>query len=223
MSKLWRLFTKIFRAITFSRKSAAAIGDPQDGQLLAFDCIQKERVREELNLSHEQSDQVGTHIREIRQKHRAEFSGLQTLPEHERRSARRKLRTLIAGEAMQAIYKAGILSDQQRTRFRQILWQQRGARAFTDPAVGEALQLEPPQKEAIATILKETWKKVGALSRIVQGSEDNRSDTEELRGEAMEQSLKLLTEKQRRLWDELKGAPFAVNLGPPTSSADDVE
>lgn len=84
MSKLWRFVVKIFRTVTFSRKSAQLAGEPES-QLQAFDFIQKEPIREELGLSHDQIGLIGMHTREIRQKHRADLSRLQTLPEDKRR------------------------------------------------------------------------------------------------------------------------------------------
>ena len=198
-------------------------GEPES-QLQAFDFIRKEPIREELGLSHDQIGLIGMHTREIRQKHRADLSRLQTLPEDKRRGERRQIRTVIAAEVMQAIYKAGILTDEQRTRFQQILWHRKGARAFLDPALGEALKLRLPQKEAIRTILEETAKKVTALSHGGGQAAENRPETEGLRVAAMLKALEVLSEEQRAMWENLKGLPFRLNQGAEASSpADEAE
>jgi hypothetical protein len=119
---------------------------------------------------------------------------------------------------MRVVSDTRILTEQQSTRFRQILWQQRGARAFLDPVLVEALQLRPPQREAILTILQETRKKVGAVTRGDPRSEENQVDIEGFREEALGKSLQVLSDEQKQRWEELRGALFAFGPGPTTSS-----
>ena len=135
----------------------------------------------------------------------------------------------VAEDAVGAITKAGILTEQQRQRLRQIVWQNRGADVFTDPNVVETLAFSEGQRHAMLNIIEDAGKK---RQELMKGEENEDAEpdgelkprssppTEEelrklklFRKETLEKALAVLTEEQKKKWEELKGPSFEVNLG----------
>jgi hypothetical protein len=106
------------------------------------------------------------------------------------------------------------LRPEQAVRLQQIAWQQRGPFAFTDPEVGEALQLTVEQLETVHAIVEEA-KKARAMPPRGWGHGSDvgrRAD-----GESSGNSSRLwtvLTSDQLAKWKEMTGEPFQGELRP---------
>jgi hypothetical protein len=112
------------------------------------------------------------------------------------------------------------LQPNQEKRLKQIVLQQKGPDAFTDPEVATALALTDDQRREIARIDKDTVNELirslneptgdqGALQKQAEELEKKMN----LMGKAAnEKKLKLLTDKQIAKWKELQGEPFKGEL-----------
>jgi hypothetical protein len=196
----------------------------KEGGLLAFRLLQDDGVRKELGLSVEQLGMISKFTREARQRHRKDFGRLRRLEPQQRREEGQRLLMAVAEAALKGIHEARILNDSQKRRLQQISWQNRGLRAFADPALADALGLSEGQREMVLTLLSEAGKR---LREVLQPGEDGMSEegagegakekVAAVRREMMEKMLSTLSDEQRRRWDEVKGAPFEINpqdLGP---------
>lgn len=103
------------------------------------------------------------------------------------------------------------LESEQSERLQQIAWQQQGPQAFGDPAVREALQLAPEQKERLHEVLEE-----GRKNRMLIAMRHGRSRSDLARKQAEERDralklvLDLLTPPQAARWQEMIGEPFPI-------------
>jgi eukaryotic-like serine/threonine-protein kinase len=113
-----------------------------------------------------------------------------------------------------------LLTPAQAQRLQQIALQLAGTRAFSNPAVVEALGLTPHQRERIR-LLQERTRPPGPVFGVRPNS--GRSDpADEARRQTMrkqlaqtqQQILCVLSKEQRAKWNELIGKPFAGAAGP---------
>ena len=102
---------------------------------------------------------------------------------------------------------AEFLNEDQARRLQQISLQQRGARAFDDPEVAEALMLTDEQKGRIATIQEDARTQMRSL---FQGGNRDQAvgQFEALRRATTQKVTDLLTAEQKTKWKELLGEPF---------------
>ncbi len=161
-------------------------------------------VQDELKVTDEQAKKIGElvdHQREV-------FSGLRELEPEERR---KKLDEQMTANKT-AI--AGILNEVQFKRLNQISLQQRGARAFADAEVADALQLTPEQKEKVRAIQQEAQSQAQEAMQAGDRSAA-RTKVQEIRKTADEKSAALLTPEQQGKWKTLTGEPFKGEIAPP--------
>lgn len=110
-----------------------------------------------------------------------------------------------------------ILTRSQRHRLRQIALQGRGPGGFRDPDVVNRLKLTPEQRERIRGIDADTFFGPPPEPR----KENGWSGHERKMRAATERCVALLTEEQKRRWQEISGEPFQGALhfmprfGPP--------
>ena len=111
-----------------------------------------------------------------------------------------------------------VLRREQAKRLRQIVWQKRGAFAFNDPEIADALRLTTDQKERLHAIVEET----GRLMWHPPGNPgDHRLEgwrrPEEYWKGVNDRLMGVLSEEQRAKWTELMGEPFQgeIRFGPP--------
>jgi hypothetical protein len=107
-----------------------------------------------------------------------------------------------------------ILTGPQTQRLKQIGLQQRGAGAFLEVSVADALQLTPKQKDAIRKVMEESGppRKPG---RFDEPPMFPRRRTEGHFRELTARAAELLTETQRKRWSAMIGEPAAVPFRPP--------
>jgi Spy/CpxP family protein refolding chaperone len=159
-------------------------------------------VQEELKLT---ADQVKK-VEEANRQTREAFEQLKGLEPGER--AKKFPELLKESEKL----AAGIVSADQATRLRQIIWQQEGCRAFHDPAVVAALQLSAEQKKSIKAVQRETMAEIKKLFTADErpSREAAQHTIVALRKKADARVAELLTAEQKTKWKELTGAPFSV-------------
>jgi len=159
----------------------------------------QESVQKELKLTDEQVKKAD----ELRQKTREKFQEIFGGDEAERPKKMQELNE----ENRKAI--AELLSPEQNTRLKQIIYQQRGGTALTDPEVAKALGLSDEQQEKIKTINQETGAAMRELFTPGQAPDDDtRKKMDELRKSSGEKLLALLSPEQKTKWTALQGEPF---------------
>lgn len=122
-----------------------------------------------------------------------------------------KEREKMFGDAVQENQRAlaAILTPPQTERLRQIEYQHRGARAFSDPEVSRQLQLTDEQLEKV-------WEAREALWQYFHNNSTESADTkptpEVFMGRMLEQMVALLSEDQRGKWQQMIGLPVQGGL-----------
>jgi len=170
-------------------------------------------VQKELKLDDAQTTKAKETAEKIGAEAREKFTGLQDLPQEERREKM----TAITHEINEATLKAvgEYLKPEQITRLKQISYQQRGASAFTDAEVAKKLNITDAQKSDIQTIVQESF---GKMNTIRQENQDDREAMmkamTELRKETLTKAQAKLNDEQQKTWKELLGAPFEVKYEP---------
>jgi serine/threonine protein kinase len=116
-----------------------------------------------------------------------------------------------------------LLQPEQTRRFEQISLQLRGTRALGDPDVAAALHLTDEQKGRIKAIQEEARQarhrhfpppgQGGEEARLAW--EKARKAMEEVRKGTGEKLRSVLTEEQKKKWQELCGSPFGGEIRPP--------
>ncbi|MBI3838483.1 MAG: hypothetical protein HY288_11190 [Planctomycetia bacterium] len=174
----------------------------------SLNLLAQQSVQDELKLTEDQRKQVTEKV----EKQRAAAGDLQGLSREERQKKVQE-RTKANEAAV-----AAILNDEQVKRFKQISLQQRGARAFSDPEVAQALGLSGEQKDRIKGIEESVQSETRGL---VQGNagggdrQDLRKKIASLSKSAEEKLNALLTPEQQAKWKELNGEPFNGEIRPP--------
>jgi Spy/CpxP family protein refolding chaperone len=168
----------------------------------------QESVQKELKLTDEQK----TKVDELRQKSREKMQEIFADDEGERPKKMQELNQ----ENRKAL--EGVLNPEQGKRLLEIVYQQRGAMAFSDPEVARALSLNEEQQGKVKTINQETQAAMRELFTPGQApDEDTRNKMNDLRKKSGEKLLALLTAEQKTKWTELQGEPFKgeIRFGPP--------
>jgi hypothetical protein len=155
-------------------------------------------VSSDLNLAHEQEtklvhlfDQLRKDVRSIFRKSHGRLT----------EETRTRLAELAAGQNSQVV---SILTVDQRKRYRQLTLQQIGLRALPQKDSADEMNLTDEQRARIQTII------AGERSRFsFGGSRDARwAEMEAMRDRLDEKILQVLTDDQKRQWQEMLGAPY---------------
>lgn len=166
-------------------------------------------VHEELKATEDQVSKLQAFAEDFRAKQREAFRGFQDMPQEERQAKVREMQESL-GKGV-----AEILKPEQVKRFRQIELQMASAQALNMPRVANALKLTDEQKEKVRDIVQEGGEQMRA---IFQGAQDDREGAmkkmAELRKSTHEKAVKLLTDEQKKSYDELLGKPFEVKFEP---------
>jgi hypothetical protein len=225
MSSLFNYLSSFFKG------GAAKSGEEivREGGMLAVRLLQNDEVRAELKLTAEQSSQILALVRATRQKHRPRQGARREVDEGEggnaQRQERMKRMATVTAEILEGLEKSHVLTPEQQGRLRQITWQNRGAAAFADPALQEALALSENQKEAIRGVIEEVRRKAarqgggggrggGGRGGGGEGGGGNRDMGKLLasRRDAQARAVALLNPEQQQRWQELRGQPFEVHF-----------
>jgi len=205
---------------------ALAQRQPRQGQgaLLA-----NKSVQEELKLSEDQVKKVGEIDKSIGEKRSAELG---KLTDEERRGE--KGRELFRKFAEEMNTEAGkVLKPEQQTRYKQIQFQQSVRRALSGgqgrrggtprtqqafyeiKSVADAMKFSDSQKEKLKALNEENTKKVAAARQDAgRDFQKSREATGKIVNETLEEVQKILTDEQKKKWEELAGKPFTVRAQP---------
>lgn len=195
-------------------------GGGNELSLLRIPAIQKE-----LGLSgddKDRADQLAEDLqaeqRETMQKLGIDFGALRDMPQDEREKKMKEMSDAQAKVA--AKYQAKVdemLKPEQSKRLKQIALQTQGAQALGAENVAKDLGLSDDQKKDIAKIQEDAMASMrrgfGRGQEQGQGQEDLQARMEEMRKAGEERDAKLLavlTDDQRKKFDELKGEAFDV-------------
>ncbi len=148
--------------------------------------VQQDAVQKELKLTPDQRKAIHELPQVIKKKFEADFEAMYKLQGEERRAKSAEIREKHTAEFPKALDE--VLTQTQRTRFKQLQLQHRGGDAFTQKEVIAALQLSEEQQSQIKEITRQRVK-------------TNRK-------ELLNQIDKVLDDTQRKRWAELVGAPF---------------
>jgi hypothetical protein len=177
----------------------------------AEDLLQHPDVQKELKLSSQQVQNINQIRRAVHEKHREEMDKLRDLDAEERLRKQALLAKTVSQETMSALSR--VLRPEQSRRLEQIHVQHQGLRAFSDPKVDKALRLTDNQKQSIRKIGEEAAQEARLLFRVAaqSGFQETLKKIEKVRRKALEKCVALLSDEQRRAWQELIGDPFEAN------------
>jgi Spy/CpxP family protein refolding chaperone len=159
--------------------------------------LTQKSVQDELKVT---ADQVQK-IQDLQAKQRESSQGLRDLSREERRQKMQEM----AKANEQAL--AGILNPEQSKRLQQISLQLRGAAAFADPKVADALNLTDEQKQKIQTIQQDARNSMREL-RQSGNREEARQKGQEIRKDSLAKVMNILTDEQKAKWKDLTGESF---------------
>jgi len=170
-------------------------------------------VREELNLTSEQSDQLRKKAEEVRDKYRDQLQQARTGGDPQ--EAQKVFRAM-AEEANKAVHE--VLKPEQAKRFRQIQLQLRlqmaGPYALLDRDVERQLNLSDKQKEDLKECADELNKDRQELFRDARGNPEQMpaafKKAQQLTQKARDKAVSELTGEQREKWQQLTGKKFQI-------------
>ena len=173
--------------------------------------LESESVRNELMLTNNQRDQINVVMNRVSAAR--DSIGLNLRLDPEVRKARFAEFQKIATQGNADL--EAVLADNQRRRLKQIvIWIPRGEALFTQEIISE-LKLTDDQKMALTETFEELKKRMSTIVAADLTDESIRKATEQgnaLRREFDEQYLKVLTDEQRKHFDELRGPKFEVEM-----------
>jgi hypothetical protein len=174
-------------------------------------------VQRELKITEVQATKLAAFSTEFGRTIREDMANVRKLPEAERAA---KLREVAAGKHHSDMIRAlgSILTEEQIKRFEQISLQHAGAAAFATARVQQKLKITDDQKSKIREIEQRSAAAIRKAGESIQG--DREGATKKITGlqkETSEQIHALLSDDQRKIWNELTGEPFEVKLEAPAS------
>ena len=137
--------------------------------------VEAPNVQKDLKLSDEQVGKVQQTLRDIRERHQADYSALRDASPEERHAKTTTLNETVSDE----VKKALSFSAEQSKRFDQISLQARGVHAFASATVAEKLALTDEQKSTIREIVAATRASVEGTFNKDASQEEARSSPQE--------------------------------------------
>ncbi len=170
-------------------------------------------MQEELKLDSSQVDKIRDFAQDMREKMRDQMTALQNLEGAERREKGEAMRREMTEKVNKAL--GAILKPEQLKRYHQIELQAGGPMAFADPKVQSELKLTDEQKSKLREIVTDLMGQ--ARTAMEQGQDDRAAAMRKvmsLRKEATAKAVALLTDDQKKTWNELTGKPFEMPAPP---------
>ncbi len=178
--------------------------------------IRIEQVQKELKVSDEQGEKVTALVESHREKTRSKVNGqdIRKMSADERRKLFTELgakRKKVSVESEKTL--AEILTEEQSSRLAQIVYQQSGIRALDLPEVQKKLKVSEEQVKKLADVKKEQVTNRAELIRNAQQNGQRRTLRDafaEMTKKRNEALMGVLTEEQKKAFEELKGKPFEL-------------
>lgn len=171
--------------------------------------LRMEEVQKEIELLDDQKEQVNKLAEEARaaftQGQQGDRESFQNLSEEERQKRFAEFREQAEKRAAEQKTKlADILLPNQMERLEQLNIQQQGTRALTDKEVVAKLKLSEDQQKKIETVYTDAFQKLRDQGQQGGGFERFQAMQKQIETDV----LAVLTEDQKKQFDELKGKPF---------------
>ena len=166
-------------------------------------------VQKDLKLTDEQVKKVQETLRDIRERHQADYTALRDASSDVRWTKMASLNETVSDE----VKKALSFTAEQSKRYDQISLQARGLQAFASASVDEKLKLTDEQKSKIREIAEAMRSSfAGAVNK--DASEQERTEARNKRAATQKENMTkvqaLLTDDQKSAWKELIGEPIEI-------------
>jgi len=188
--------------------------------------LQIEQVQKEIELLDDQKAKLRDLAEKTQGQLREQFAGLRDLPEDQRRAKMEELRKQMETRAQELQKEVeGILLPHQIKRLKEIRIQMMGLRALEDAEVAKALGITDAQKEKLAAVREEASQAMRGSMEDFRGLRDlpedqrrekmneMREKMEKARQEVEAKVLGVLSDEQRKTFEEMKGKKFEINWG----------
>jgi hypothetical protein len=175
--------------------------------------LQNQGVQKEMHLTTDQAQRVREIVQTIRKQHEADFAGVRNADFEEREQRTRRLTKSLSAALTKAL--ADVLQPDQVKRFQQILLQQRGAEAFSEPEVRIALKLTRAQQDQLRRLISEGVDEMRDQFVFGPGSASVQAAREifiTVRKKTLDKAMTVLNDEQRKTWKEMTGEPVEVKL-----------
>lgn len=174
--------------------------------------VSNKGVQQELKVTDEQAEKLNALAKEMEDKQSQQREKLEDVPKDQRRE-----KTLEMSQAANAELRKGmteILKPEQVKRFDQIQLQQSGYMAFATPRVQDELKLTDEQKSKVRDLIMEQGR---AMRDAFQGGgQQDRQEAmrkmADMRKQASEKAMAILTDDQKKTWKDMTGEPFEVRF-----------
>lgn len=186
-----------------------AIAKNLQGSFLVY----RDKVQDDLKLTSEQKEKLEGHLKDRLPDFMKFFEGLGEKKADEREKELKAFRQT-AQEKLAPVLKDTLKADQTK-RLRQLELQQEGALALWEsPEVGNELKITAEQRKQFMAIVQELQKKVGPLIKEAQSggnAEEIGPKVMKIRKEAEGKLEALLTDAQKKQWQEMLGKPLKLD------------
>ncbi|MCS7187988.1 MAG: hypothetical protein N3B10_14375 [Armatimonadetes bacterium] len=180
------------------------------GPMMMLGLLRSPQVQQELKITEEQRTKLEQLGEQLREKFRGLGQELRGLPPEEREKRIESLNAEVEKEL------AKVLDEKQLKRLKQIALQVEGYAALARPSVAKEVGLTEGQLKQILEILREANEKRRALFQQGPPADPQArfQEMQKIRQWVEEQIGKLLTEQQKKKWQQLIGEPFKFEFRP---------
>jgi len=200
--------------VTALTAPAQAQGGRGRGMMGGYMLLGNKSVQQELKLDDKQVEKVTSVVTDVSAKMREK---MQDIPQEERMQKFAEIRREANAEIKTAI--KDVIKPEQLTRLDQIVNQQAGIQAFSEPNIQEKLKLTDDQKSKVRDITQDTNDRMREMFQAANGDFASvRDKMTTLRKESLDKVLAVLTADQKTTWKVLTGEPFEVKFEPPPNA-----
>ena len=180
------------------------------GSFLVF----RGKVQEDLKLTAERKEKLEQHLQELLPDAMQFFQKIDGLQGEEREKELNAYRPKVQ-EKLEAVLNEALKED-QRKRLRQLELQREGALALWhgDVKIGKDLKITDEQRQQFMVVVQDMQKKIAPLINEAQSGgnpEEIRPKVLKIRQEHESKIEALLTDTQKKQWNELLGKPLALD------------
>ncbi len=191
--------------LTATAQPPAGFRMMEGGPFLMAMLVQSPKVQQELKLTDEQRQKLQELVEQLREKMRGAGQKLREAPPEERQKQLQAMREEVEKQL------ATVLNERQGKRLKQIALQVEGYAALGRPEVAKQVGLTEEQTLKVRDVLQQAREKGRELFQ--QRPPDRqaiRQKLQEIRRWVDEQIQPLLTDEQKKKWQELVGEPFKL-------------
>jgi Spy/CpxP family protein refolding chaperone len=171
--------------------------------------VLREDVQKELKLTPEQKKKVEGVHQKIRDELQEEVRKMAALDGRERDRKKMELAKRITKKSTTSMEE--ILTPAQMKRLKEIALQHAGVQGLKNADVEDKLKLTDEQKEQIQKTMQAAIADLRYLFEHTEGAyEESQKKAVEVRNQCYAKAMTILTPEQKKLWNELLGAPFEV-------------